>query len=380
VKFELLATDGRARRGRLHLRRGTVETPAFMPVGTYGTVKAMTPEELAGLGAEIVLGNTFHLMLRPGTEVIRAHGGLHGFMHWPGPILTDSGGFQVFSLTELRRLTEEGVHFRSPVNGDPVFLSPEISMQVQTALDSDVVMAFDECPPYPATEDEARKSMELSMRWARRSRDAFRGLGNPNALFGIVQGGTHLGLRLESLAALRGIEFDGYAVGGLAVGEPAAERNAVLDALEPGLPAGRPRYLMGVGTPADIVEAVLRGVDMFDCVMPTRNARNGHLFTSQGVVKIRNAAHQEDTRPLDPACDCYTCRGFSRAYLRHLDRCNEILGARLNTIHNLHYYLGLMRRIRAAVGQGAYPRFAAALLAGPEGRGNGAGSDAAPRV
>jgi queuine tRNA-ribosyltransferase len=319
-------------------------------------------------------------MLRPGTEVIRAHGGLHGFMHWPGPILTDSGGFQVFSLAELRKLTEEGVRFRSPVNGDPVFLSPEISMRVQTDLDSDVVMAFDECPPYPATEAEARQSMELSMRWARRSRDAFRELGNPNALFGIVQGGTHLGLRHESLAALTGIGFDGYAVGGLAVGEPAAERNAVLGALAPHMPADRPRYLMGVGTPWDIVEAVLRGIDMFDCVMPTRNARNGHLFTRQGVVKIRNAAHQADTGPLDPACACYTCRHYSRAYLRHLDRCNEILGARLNSIHNLHYYLDLLRRIRRAIEQADYPRFAAAFLAGPEGPGNGSGNGGGARV
>jgi queuine tRNA-ribosyltransferase len=380
VKFELVATDGRARRGRLQLRRGTVETPVFMPVGTYGTVKAMTPEELAGLGAGIVLGNTFHLMLRPGTEVIRAHGGLHAFMNWPGPILTDSGGFQVWSLARLRRLTEEGVHFRSPVNGDPVFLSPEISMEVQTALDSDIVMAFDECPPYPATEAGARRSMELSMRWARRSRDAFRELGNPNALFGIVQGGTYPGLRIESAAALREIGFDGYAVGGLAVGEPAGERNGVLEALEAELPADRPRYLMGVGTPADIVAAVLRGVDMFDCVMPTRNARNGHLFTSAGVVKIRNAMHQHDTGPLDPACGCYTCRHYSRAYLRHLDRCNEILGARLNTIHNLHYYLELMRRIRAAVAAGDYGRFAAAFLAGPEGGGGSPGAEEPARL
>jgi queuine tRNA-ribosyltransferase len=378
--FDLLSTSGRARRGRLRLRRGSVETPVFMPVGTYGTVKAMTPEELTGLGAEIVLGNTFHLMLRPGTDVISAHGGLHGFMHWRGPILTDSGGFQVFSLAELRKLTEEGVRFRSPVNGDPVFLSPEISIQVQTSLDSDVVMAFDECPPYPATGAAARQSMELSMRWARRSRDEFGRLGNPNALFGIVQGGTHLQLRLESVEALCGIGFDGYAVGGLAVGEPVEERNAVLDALEPRLPADHPRYLMGVGTPADIVQAVLRGVDMFDCVMPTRNARNGHLFTSQGVVKIRNAAHQYDTGPLDPACDCCTCRNYSRAYLRHLDRCNEILGARLNTTHNLHYYLKLMARIRAAIEAGAYPEFASAFLAGPEGGPLPAGSPADPRV
>ncbi len=378
--FDLLSTSGRARRGRLRLRRGCVETPVFMPVGTYGTVKAMTPEELSGLGVQIVLGNTFHLMLRPGTDVIRAHGGLHGFMHWPGPILTDSGGFQVFSLAELRKLSEDGVRFRSPVNGDPVFLSPEVSIGVQTGLDSDIVMVFDECPPYPATEDEARRSMELSMRWARRSRDAFDGIGNPNALFGIVQGGTHLPLRFESIDTLRGIGFDGYAVGGLAVGEPAEERNDVLDALEPQLPADHPRYLMGVGTPADIVQAVSRGVDMFDCVMPTRNARNGHLFTSQGVVKIRNAAHQDDTRPLDPRCGCYTCRNYSRAYLRHLDRCNEILGARLNTIHNLSYYLTLMARIRAAIEEGRFPAFASAFLAGPEGGSVPAGSPADPRV
>jgi queuine tRNA-ribosyltransferase len=380
VRFDLLASDGRARRGRLHLRRGTVETPVFMPVGTYGTVKAMTPEELTGLGAEIVLGNTFHLMLRPGTGVIRAHGGLHRFMHWAGPILTDSGGFQVFSLADLRKLSEEGVRFRSPVNGDAVFLSPEISMQVQTDLDSDVVMAFDECPPYPATEAEARRSMELSMRWARRSRDAFGALGNPNALFGIVQGGTHAGLRLESAAALREIGFDGYAVGGLAVGEPAEERNGVLDVLEPALPGDRPRYLMGVGTPSDIVEAVRRGIDMFDCVMPTRNARNGHLFTSQGVVKIRNAAHQGDTGPLDPECACYTCRNYSRAYLRHLDRCNEILGARLGTIHNLHYYLDLMRRIRAAIERREFERFAAGFTAGPESGAGPSGSGEQARV
>ena len=380
MKFELLGTAGAARRGRLHLRHGVVETPVFMPVGTYGTVKAMTPEELTGLGAQIILGNTFHLMLRPGTEVIGAHGGLHGFMHWQGPILTDSGGFQVFSLADLRKMTEAGVHFRSPVNGDAVFLSPEISMQVQAALNSDVVMAFDECPPYPATEQQARQSMELSMRWARRSRDAFAELGNPNALFGIVQGGTYLGLRQESLGTLVDIGFDGYAVGGLAVGEPAAERNAVLEALEPGLPRERPRYLMGVGTPTDIVQAVARGIDMFDCVMPTRNARNGHLFTSQGVIKIRNAGHQSDTSPLDPECACYTCRNYSRAYLRHLDRCNEILGARLNTIHNLYYYLDLMARIRTALEAGRFDRFAADFLAGPESSLPAAGSAADPRV
>jgi queuine tRNA-ribosyltransferase len=380
MKFELLGVEGAARRGRLHLNHGVVETPVFMPVGTYGTVKAMTPEELTGLGAQIVLGNTFHLMLRPGIDVIRAHGGLHRFMHWTGPILTDSGGFQVFSLAELRRMTEAGVHFRSPVNGDAVFLSPEISMEMQAALNSDVVMAFDECPPYPATAEQARKSMELSMRWARRSRDAFDGLGNPNALFGIVQGGTHLPLRQESLGALVEIGFDGYAVGGLAVGEPAAERNAVLEALEPDLPRQQPRYLMGVGTPTDIVQAVARGIDMFDCVMPTRNARNGHLFTSQGIVKVRNASHQSDTGPLDAACGCYTCRHYSRSYLRHLDRCNEILGARLNTIHNLHYYLGLMARIRAALEQGRFGAFVAAFMAGPEAQLAPSGSPADPRV
>jgi len=380
MKYEVLDREGRARRGRLHLVHGTVETPVFMPVGTYGTVKAMTPEELTALGAQIVLGNTFHLMLRPGTEVIRAHGGLHGFMHWSGPLLTDSGGFQVFSLAKLRKLTEAGVTFRSPVNGDAVFLSPEVSMQVQTALNSDVAMAFDECPPYPATEQQARQSMELSMRWARRSRVAFGELGNPNALFGIVQGGTYLPLRQESLGQLVDIGFDGYAVGGLAVGEPAEERNRVLDALEPQLPAQQPRYLMGVGTPRDIVEAVSRGIDMFDCVLPTRNARNGHLFTSQGVIKIRNAAHQSDTGPLDPACGCYTCRNYSRAYLRHLDRCNEILGARLQTIHNLHYYLALMGRIRAALESGRFARFAAGFLAGAEGEATATGSPADPRV
>jgi len=369
MKFELLTRQGAARCGRLHLRHGTVDTPVFMPVGTYGTVKAMTPDELEGLGASIILGNTFHLMLRPGTGVIRAHGGLHEFMHWQGPILTDSGGFQVFSLAQLRKLTEAGVRFRSPVNGDAVFLSPEISMQVQTDLASDIVMAFDECPPYPATQVQARQSMELSMRWAQRSRDEFARLGNPNALFGIVQGGTFEELRAESLGKLVDIGFDGYAVGGLAVGEPAEERNRILRALQGQLPVDRPRYLMGVGTPADIVAAVANGIDMFDCVMPTRNARNGHLFTRAGVIRIRNAAHQSDTAPLDPGCACYTCRNYSRAYLRHLDRCNEILGARLNTIHNLHYYLDLMRRIRAAIAGGDFGAFAGEFLAGPEGNG-----------
>jgi queuine tRNA-ribosyltransferase len=367
MKFELLRRDGDARLGRLHLRRGPVDTPVFMPVGTYGTVKAMTPEELSGLGAQIVLGNTFHLMLRPGIDVIRDHGGLHGFMHWAGPILTDSGGFQVFSLAGLRKLDEQGVRFRSPVNGDPVFLSPEISIEVQTALDSDVVMVFDECTPYPASESVARTSMELSCRWAARSRAAFDAAGNPNALFGIVQGGVYAPLRAASLEELMRIGFDGFAIGGLAVGEPEEERNRVLADLGPLLPIDKPRYLMGVGTPADIVRAVRSGVDMFDCVMPTRNARNGHLFTRRGVVRIRNADHTRDTGPLDPDCACYTCRNYSRSYLRHLDRCTEILGARLNSIHNLHYYLDLMRRIRAAIEAGRFADFAREFLAGPEG-------------
>jgi queuine tRNA-ribosyltransferase len=380
MNFELLARDGRARRGRLSLVRGAVETPAFMPVGTYGTVKAMTPEELKGLGAQIVLGNTFHLMLRPGPEVIAAHGGLHRFMNWPGPILTDSGGFQVWSLAELRKLTEEGVRFRSPVNGDPVLLTPESSIAVQTALDADIVMVFDECTPYPASEPVARNSMELSARWAARSRVEFDRLSNANALFGIVQGGTWPQLRAASLEALTSIGFDGYAVGGLAVGEPAEERESVLEELDPLMPSDRARYLMGVGTPADIVRAVARGIDMFDCVMPTRNARNGHLFTTAGVVRIRNSAHQDDLRPLDPGCDCYACRHYSRAYLRHLDRCNEILGARLNTIHNLHYYLGLMGRIRTAIEVGGYAEFQRAFLSGPEAQPATVGSSPGARV
>jgi queuine tRNA-ribosyltransferase len=380
MNFELLAQDGRARRGRLRFARGTVETPAFMPVGTYGTVKALTPEELAGLGAEIVLGNTFHLMLRPGPEVIAAHGGLHSFMNWPGPILTDSGGFQVWSLAGLRKLSEEGVRFRSPVNGDPVLLTAESSIAVQTALDSDVVMVFDECTPYPATEPAARVSMELSARWAARSRAEFDRLGNGNALFGIVQGGTWLPLRSASLEALLRVGFDGYAIGGLAVGEPAGERESVLEVLDPLMPADRPRYLMGVGTPADIVRAVARGIDMFDCVMPTRNARNGHLFTTTGVVRIRNSAHQDDLRPLDESCTCYACRHYTRAYLRHLDRCNEILGSRLNTIHNLHYYFGLMARIRAAIASGRFGEFQRAFLSGPEGTAVRIGSRSDTRV
>ncbi len=348
--FDLIARSGGARRGELHFRRGArVPTPAFMPVGTYGTVKAMTPEELESLGAGIILGNTFHLWLRPGTEIIRAHGDLHDFMAWQGPILTDSGGFQVFSLGRMRQITEEGVHFRSPVDGAKVFMGPEESMAVQHALGSDIVMIFDECTPYPATEDEARVSMERSLRWAARSRSHHDSLGNPNALFGIVQGGVHESLRAESLEGLTDIGFDGYAVGGLAVGEPAGERERVLEYLDPRLPAQRPRYLMGVGKPEDIVEGVRRGVDMFDCVIPTRNARNGFLYTDTGVIRIRNARFARDTRPVDESCDCYTCRHYSRAYLRHLDRCNEILGARLNTLHNLYYFQRLMREMRAAI-------------------------------
>jgi len=361
AQFTLLGTAGAARRGRLELAHGVVETPAFMPVGTYGTVKAMTPEELEGLGADIVLGNTFHLMLRPGNAVMRAHGGLHGFMHWRRPILTDSGGFQVFSLESLRKITEEGVQFRSPIDGSAVRLTPEDSMDVQLALGSDIAMALDDCTPYPATEQQARESMERSMRWAARSHAHYYGAGAqsagfaapPGELFGIVQGGMHLNLRLASLTELQKLEWKGFAVGGLAVGEPEEDRLRVLEGLTPHMPADKPRYLMGVGRPQDIVAAVLRGIDMFDCVMPTRHARNGHLFTSGGVVNIRNAAHQSDTGPLDPACACYTCRNFSRAYLRHLDRCNEILGARLNTIHNLHYYLELMRRLRAGIEAGS---------------------------
>ncbi|HEC15545.1 MAG TPA: tRNA guanosine(34) transglycosylase Tgt [Sedimenticola sp.] len=348
MQFETLRTDGLARRGRLIFPRGSVETPAFMPVGTYGTVKAMTPEELEEMGVEIILGNTFHLMLRPGTDVIGAHGGLHEFMHWRRPILTDSGGFQVFSLGDLRKITEQGVSFRSPIDGSRVFMGPEESMEVQRRLGSDIVMVFDECTPYPATEDEARESMELSLRWAARSRQAHG--DSPSALFGIVQGGVYEHLRQASLEGLVDIGFDGYAVGGLSVGEPPEDRWRVLDFLSRRLPDDRPRYLMGVGTPEDIVEAVRRGIDMFDCVLPTRNARNGHLFTHRGVVRIRNARHRTDEGPLDPHCDCYTCSNYSRSYLRHLAKCNEILGARLNTIHNLYYYQSLMRGLRQAIG------------------------------
>jgi len=359
--FELLGRDQSTRRGRLRFARGDIETPAFMPVGTYGTVKAMTPEELQAMGVEIILGNTFHLWLRPGTEIIAAHGDLHDFMHWERPILTDSGGFQVYSLGEMRKITEQGVHFRSPVDGARVFMGPEESMQIQRVLGSDIVMIFDECTPYPATPQAVHDSMTLSLRWAARSKAAHT--GNPNALFGIVQGGVFSELRERSLAGLQEIEFDGYAVGGLSVGEPPADRWRVLDFLSDRLPADCPRYLMGVGTPQDIVEAVRRGIDMFDCVMPTRNARNGHLFTHDGVVRIRNAAHARDTRPLDAACGCYTCRNFSRAYLRHLLRCNEILGARLNSIHNLHYYQTHMRNIRTAIQAGRFESFRADFYA-----------------
>jgi queuine tRNA-ribosyltransferase len=369
-KFELQATEGAARLGRLTLTHGVVETPAFMPVGTYGTVKAMTPEELEGLGAHICLGNTFHLMLRPGADIVDLHGGLHRFMHWSHPILTDSGGFQVFSLKSLRKITEEGVRFRSPIDGSDVRLTPEDSMEVQLKLRSDIAMALDDCTPYPATESEARESMERSMRWAARSyaryyreRPDADAMEPPGGLFGIVQGGMHTVLRLASLEALTQLDFPGFAVGGLAVGEPEEERLRVLESVVPHMPTDRPRYLMGVGRPEDIVAAVLRGIDMFDCVMPTRHARNGHLFTATGVINIRNSAHQADLGPIDPECGCYTCRNYTRSYLRHLDRCNEILGSRLNTIHNLHFYLDLMRSIRSAIAEGRLTSWAVAYLA-----------------
>jgi queuine tRNA-ribosyltransferase len=355
MKFDLLATDGPARRGTLTLAHGSVETPAFMPVGTYGTVKAMSPAELKEIGAHIVLGNTFHLWLRPGLEVIEAHGGLHRFMGWDGPILTDSGGFQVFSLGELRKITEEGVKFQSPVNGDRCFLTPEESMRIQKVLNSDIVMIFDECTPHPADLQQAGDSMRLSLRWAERSKRAHE--GNPNALFGIVQGGMHESLRDESLAGLVNIGFDGYAIGGLSVGEPKEDMLRILDHVAPQMPADKPRYLMGVGTPEDIVDAVSRGVDMFDCVMPTRNARNGWLFTRFGTVRIKNAQYRLDMRPLDEACGCYTCRNFTRAYLHHLHRIGEILGARLNTIHNLYYYQELMQGIRRGIEERRFSEF-----------------------
>lgn len=368
MKLTVEATCGRARTGVLEFRRGRVRTPAFMPVGTYASVKSVTPEEVAASGADMILGNTFHLMLRPGSAIVRAHGGLHEFMHWRGPILTDSGGFQVFSLAALRKVSEAGVTFQSPVDGDTVELTPERSMEVQHDLDADVTMIFDECTPYPASESEARESMELSLRWAARSRKRFDELreqdpGRGEALFGIVQGGVYEALRLASLEGLEATGFDGYAIGGLAVGETGSERDAVLDFLTPRLPADAPRYLMGVGLPVDIVEAVRHGVDMFDCVIPTRHARNGYLFTSGGVLRIRNARYAEDTGPLDPACDCYTCRNYSRAYLRHLEKCGEILGARLCTLHNLHYYQALMQGTRDAIRAGDFDGFAAGVRA-----------------
>jgi queuine tRNA-ribosyltransferase len=352
MQFELLTTDGAARRATLTLAHGIVQTPVFMPVGTYGTVKAMTPQALNDIGAQICLGNTFHLWLRPGLDVIHAHGGLHGFMGWQKPILTDSGGFQVFSLGALRKITEEGVKFSSPIDGAKLFLSPEISMQIQHVLNSDIVMIFDECTPYPATRDEAAKSMRLSMRWAQRSRNEHNKLENANALFGIVQGGMYEDLRDESLAGLDQIGFDGMAIGGLSVGEPKEDMERILAHVAPRLPTHKPRYLMGVGTPEDLVHAVQAGIDMFDCVMPTRNARNGHLFTRFGDIKIKNARHKTDTGPLDPSCTCYTCQNFSRAYLHHLFRAGEILGSMLNTIHNLHFYQTIMAEMRAAIEAG----------------------------
>ena len=347
--------NNNARRGELTFPRGSIQTPAFMPVGTYGTVKSMKPEELEGLGAEIILGNTFHLMLRPGTKVIQEHGDLHDFMHWDKPILTDSGGFQVFSLAKMRKITEEGVHFNSPVNGEKFLMSPESSMQVQRELGSDIVMIFDECTPYPATLTEARESMELSLRWAKRSKQAHA--DNPAALFGIVQGGMHQELREISAKALMEIDFDGYAIGGLSVGEPKDERDHVLDVTTPLLPKNKPRYLMGVGKPEDIVESVKRGIDMFDCVIPTRNARNGFIFTRFGRLNIRNSTHQLDTNPIDSECGCYTCQNYSRSYLRHLDKCKEMLGAHLNTIHNLYYYQELMKGIREAIEKDSFDDF-----------------------
>ena len=366
MKFDVHAVDGAARCGSLTFRRGTVKTPAFMPIGTYGTIKSVTPEEVASDGAEIILGNTFHLMLRPGTAVIRKHGGLHEFMNWHSPILTDSGGFQVFSLANMRKLSEEGVRFQSPVNGDEVFLSPEKSMEVQHELNADVAMIFDECTPYPASESEARESMQLSLRWAARSRERFDELRDATpdrgeALFGIVQGGIYADLREESLTGLTEIGFDGYAIGGLAVGEPEDERIAVLDGLMSTMPVDHPRYLMGVGTPVDIAESVLRGVDMFDCVIPTRHARNGQLYTSRGIIKFRHARYADDTSPPDPDCGCYTCQNYSLAYLRHLEKCGEILGSRLATVHNLYYYQQLMRELRVAIDGGSLAQVAAEI-------------------
>ena len=361
MQFELDNTDGQARRGRLKFPRGVVETPAFMPVGTYGSVKTMTPEEVEAIGAEIILGNTFHLMLRPGTEVVQAHGDLHDFMRWQGPILTDSGGFQVFSLAELRNISEDGVRFKSPVDGSQIFLDPEKSIDVQHKLGSDIIMIFDECTPYPATEKEAADSMRLSLKWAKRSKDAHA--DHPSALFGIVQGGMYESLRSESAEALIDIGFDGYAIGGLSVGEPKDDRDRVLSHTTPKLPADKPRYLMGVGKPEDIVEAVRRGVDMFDCVMPTRNARNGDLFTETGKVRLRNAKNLLETGPIEDGCDCYTCQNYSVSYLKHLDRCGEVQGLRLNTIHNLRYYQRLMQGLRDAIAANALENFVSEFYA-----------------
>ncbi|CAA0113858.1 Queuine tRNA-ribosyltransferase [BD1-7 clade bacterium] len=356
MTFTVNATDGKARTGYLEFPRGKVRTPAFMPVGTYGTVKGMLPRDIEEIDADIILGNTFHLMLRPGTEVIKAHGDLHDFAQWQKPILTDSGGFQVFSLGAMRKIKEEGVTFQSPVDGSKVFMSPESSMQVQRDLGADVVMIFDECTPYPATETQAKDSMQLSLRWAQRSKDAHG--DNPAALFGIIQGGMFESLRDESLEGLTNIGFDGYAIGGLSVGEPKDEMQKVLDHVTHQMPDDKPRYLMGVGTPEDLLDGVMAGIDMFDCVMPTRNARNGHLFTSEGVIKIRNAKHKKSIEPLDPTCDCYTCKNFTRAYLHHLDKCKEMLGAQLNTIHNLRYYQAHMANIREAIAEGRLTQFA----------------------
>jgi queuine tRNA-ribosyltransferase len=363
LQFELLRTEGAARRGRLTLAHGVVQTPVFMPVGTYGTVKGVMPQSLLEMGAQIILGNTFHLWLRPGLDVLRQFGGLHRFEGWPKPMLTDSGGFQVWSLGEMRKISEEGVRFASPVNGDKLFLTPEISMQIQQVLNSDIAMQFDECTPYQTggrltSEDEARCSMALSLRWARRSRDEFARLGNANALFGIVQGGMFEGLREESAAALAEMDLPGYAIGGVSVGEPKEEMLRIMAHTPPHLPAHKPRYLMGVGTPEDLVQGVAQGLDMFDCVMPTRNARNGHLFTRFGDLRIRNARYKADERPIDESCSCVACRGFSRAYLHHLDRCGEMLGPMLASIHNLHYYLNLMRQVREALDEGGFALFA----------------------
>jgi queuine tRNA-ribosyltransferase len=370
MKFQLKAKDGNARSGKMQFSRGDVHTPAFMPVGTYGTVKGLTPEQVGQSGAEILLGNTFHLMLRPGTDVIQSHGDLHDFMGWQKPILTDSGGFQVFSLGKMRKISEQGVKFKSPIDGAEVFLGPESAIEVQQKLGSDIVMIFDECTPYPVTEAVARESMELSLRWAARCKVAHSNNGshgdnlevNKGALFGIIQGGMIDNLRNESLEGLKTIGFDGYAIGGLSVGEPKEEMRQVIENIAPKMPAEKPRYLMGVGTPLDIIEAVTMGIDMFDCVMPTRNARNGYLFTSQGLLKLRNSKYRQDTGALDPQCQCYTCQNFSRAYLHHLDKCKEMLGAQLNTIHNLHFYQNLMQNLRSAIEQGRLSRFAAEFV------------------